>query len=27
MFHWTGPAYNLIAQAAVDAILRELASK
>ena len=27
MFHWTGPAYNLIAQAAVDAILRELADK
>lgn len=27
MFHWTGPAYNLIAQAAVDAILRELAAK
>ncbi|MEY4445674.1 MAG: hypothetical protein RL444_787 [Verrucomicrobiota bacterium] len=27
MFHWTGPAYDLIAQAAVDAILRELSSK
>ena len=27
MFHWTGPAYDLIAQAAVDAILRELAVK
>ncbi len=27
MFHWTGPAYALIAQAAVDAILRELSSK
>ncbi|MCX8487596.1 MAG: SGNH/GDSL hydrolase family protein, partial [Opitutales bacterium] len=27
MFHWTGPAYNLIAQAAVDAILRELSTK
>jgi len=27
MFHWTGPAYNLIAQAAVDAILRDLSSK
>jgi hypothetical protein len=27
MFHWTSPAYNLIAQAAVDAILRELATK
>ena len=27
MFHWTGPAYNLIAQAAVDAVLRELAAK
>ncbi len=27
MFHWTGPAYNLIAQAAVDAILRELTAK
>jgi hypothetical protein len=27
MFHWTGPAYGLIAQAAVDAILRELAAK
>lgn len=27
MFHWTGPAYALIAQAAVDAILRELSSR
>jgi len=27
MFHWTGPAYAVIAQAAVDAILRELSSK
>jgi hypothetical protein len=27
MFHWTGPAYALIAQAAVDAIHRELSSK
>ncbi len=27
MFHWTAPAYNLIAQAAVDAILKELSSK
>ncbi len=27
MFHWTSPAYDLIAQAAVDAILRELSSK
>lgn len=27
MFHWTGPAYDLIAQAAVDAILRELSSR
>lgn len=27
MFHWTGPAYDLIAQAAVDAILRELSAK
>ena len=27
MFHWTGPAYELIARAAVDAILRELSSK
>ena len=27
MFHWTGPAYDLIAQAAVDAILRELPAK
>lgn len=27
MFHWTGPAYALIAQAAVDAILRELAAR
>lgn len=27
MFHWTGPAYDLLAQAAVDAILRELPAK
>ena len=27
MFHWTGPAYDLLAQAAVDAILRELSAK
>ncbi|NBS05198.1 MAG: SGNH/GDSL hydrolase family protein [Verrucomicrobia bacterium] len=27
MFHWTAPAYSLIAQAAVDAILKELSSK
>jgi len=27
MFHWTGPAYDLIAQAAADAILRELSSR
>ena len=27
MFHWTGPAYAVIAQAAVDAILLELSSK
>ncbi|MFN5056976.1 MAG: SGNH/GDSL hydrolase family protein [Verrucomicrobiota bacterium] len=27
MFHWNKPAYDLIAQAAVDAILRELSSK
>ena len=27
MFHWTSPAYDLIAQAAVDAILRELPTK
>ena len=27
MFHWTGAAYALIAQAAVDAIHRELSSK
>ncbi|MGA0134795.1 MAG: SGNH/GDSL hydrolase family protein [Opitutales bacterium] len=27
MFHWTGPAYDLIAQAAVAAILRELSSR
>jgi lysophospholipase L1-like esterase len=27
MFHWTAPAYDLIAQAAVDAILRELPSR
>jgi len=27
MFHWTAPAYGLIAQAAVDAILKELSSK
>lgn len=27
MFHWNGPAYNLIAEAAVDAILHELSSK
>lgn len=27
MFHWTAPAYDLIAQAAVAAILRELSSK
>ncbi len=27
MFHWTAPAYDLIAQAAVDAILRELSPK
>lgn len=27
MFHWTAPAYNLIAQAAVDAIHKELSSK
>jgi lysophospholipase L1-like esterase len=27
MFHWTSPAYDLIAEAAVDAILRELPTK
>ena len=27
MFHWTGPAYAVIAQAAVDAIHRELSSQ
>jgi hypothetical protein len=27
MFHWTAPAYDLIAQAAVDAILHELPSR
>jgi len=27
MFHWTGPAYDLLAQAAVDAILRALSAK
>lgn len=27
MFHWTAPAYNVIAQAAVDAILAELSTK
>ena len=27
MFHWNKPAYDLLAQAAVDAILRELSAK
>ncbi len=27
MFHWNKPAYDLLAQAAVDAILRELATR
>jgi hypothetical protein len=27
MFHWTGPAYDLLAQTAVDAILRELPAR
>ena len=27
MFHWTGPAYDLLAQSAAEAILRELPAK